>query len=97
MAIRNKLYMQFTRTMEKEITLATGKGTNRLPVAVLERYKDEKDCRAKKWILFKEFKRDPSFPTIVVSEKHRKENLKTHSSLFHWRSRYMIELDYQAH
>ena len=96
-AIRNKLYQQFSRTMEKEIVLANGTGTNRIPVAVLERYEDEKDCRAKQWLLFKEFMKDPSFLTVVVSEKHRKENLKTHSNMLHWRSRYLIELDYQAH
>ena len=51
-AVRIKLDVQCNRTTEREIA-ATAKATNRVPVAVLERYKEEQDCRVNEFILSK--------------------------------------------
>ena len=50
LSLRNKLYVQFNRRMETQLA-ETANGTNVVPLAVLERYKDEKNYREKKFIL----------------------------------------------
>ena len=51
-SLRNKLYVQLNRRMEQELERAET-GTNVVPLAVLEKYKDVKDSRGKKIIMYK--------------------------------------------
>ena len=73
-SIRNKLYVQFNRRMEDQLKRAET-GANVVPLEVLERYKDTKNSRGKKFILFKQFVEDPTCLSVFVAEKHETTNV----------------------
>ena len=69
-----------------------------IPKVVAQKYKDiKKNDKAARFSFFKEYIADPACGSMSVNEHHVKEGIKSDLRQQHWRSRYDIECDKNAH